>query len=82
MLVSGVQLLVDTTRLFYGWRQVAEVILYVAEVILDVAEVILSFHEINGFLSLQLGLSFKLELWLRLTNMSYEISEESSFHLN
>ena len=46
---------------------VAEVILYVAEVILDVAEVILSFHEINGFLSLQLGLSFELGLRLRLT---------------
>ena len=25
-------------------------------------------HEMNGFLSLQLGLSFKLELWLMLTN--------------
>ena len=48
---------------------VAEVILYVAEVILDVAEVILSFHEINGFLSLQLGLSFELRLGLRLTNI-------------
>ena len=47
---------------------VAEVILYVAEVILDVAEVILSFHEINGFLSLQLGLSFELGFRLRLTN--------------
>ena len=51
----------------YGWRQVAEVILDVAEVILDVAEAILSFHEINGFLSLQLGLSFELGLRLRLT---------------
>ena len=47
---------------------VAEVILNVAEVILYVAEVILSFHEINGFLSLQLGLSFELGLRLRLTN--------------
>ena len=71
LLVSGVQLLVNTTRLFYGWRQVAEVILYVAEVILDVAEVILSFHEINGFLSLQLGLSFELGLRLRLTKKSF-----------
>ena len=56
---------------------VAEVILNVAEVILDVAEVILSFHEINGFPSLQLGLSFELGFRLRLTNIFF-LSRQSS----
>ena len=54
---------------------VAEVILDVVEVILDVAEVILSFHEVNGFHSLQLGLSFKLELRLRWTKNVKELSQ-------
>ena len=40
--------------LVYGWRQ------QVPEAILDVTEAILSFHDINGFLSLQLELSFEL----------------------
>ena len=52
-------------RLVYGWRQ------QVPEAILDVTEAILSFHEINGFLSLQLGLSFELGLRLRLTNVIF-----------
>ena len=51
----------------YGWRQVAEVIL-------DVAEAILSFHEIIGFLSLQLVLSFELGLRLRLNKNGLNIA--------
>ena len=61
-------------RLVYGWRQqVPEAILDVTEAILDVTEAILSFHEINGFLSLQLGLSFELGFRLRLTKKNIYI---------